>query len=764
VQDFFKRVTNLDTGKLPDQTLDLTNCDREPIHIPGLIQPHGALLVLEEPNLNIIQVSSNTEAIIGRLPEALLGKPLSVLLSSKQIQLIRQCLSDDSEIINPIHLSIKLVNKLLHFDGILHRLGSIIILELEPKKAKDKTDFFLFYQQLRRSVPQIQQAPGLMEMCEIVVKEIRRITGFDRVMIYRFEEDESGYVIAEETNQDIAYLDLHYPASDIPKQARQLYTLSWLRLIPTVSYQPITLIPDLNPLTNQPLDLSQSVLRSVSPLHLEYLENMGVSASMSISLMQEKKLWGLIACHHASPKYTPYNVRAICQFIGQIMSVELMNKEALEDIDYKRQLKSLQTQFIEALSQAEYFLDGMVGLGSEILNLVNATGAVICSGKQYMSVGETPSQEEVSALLDWIKPSFQHSLFQTRSLSKDYPAALSFKAIASGVIALEISKAHHNYMLWFRPEVLKTVNWAGNPNKPVEISQDGNVRMSPRKSFDTWKETARGYALPWKDCELEAVTELRSLIVGVVLRQADELASKNFELQRSNEDLDSFAYIASHDLKEPLRGIHNYANFLMEDYEQLLNEEGVTKLATLVRLTQRMEDMINSLLHFSQLGRADLTRKKVSLNELVQQAISTLTITRPQNEVEFRIPYLLPSIECDAAQIRELFTNLISNAIKYNDKINKWIEIGFVMGNTGSSYHTFYVRDNGIGISQEYFEKVFQVFRRLHDRDEFGGGTGVGLTITRKIVERHGGRIWIESTPTQGSTFYFTLATEINHP
>jgi len=764
VQDFFKRVTNLDTGKLPDQTLDLTNCDREPIHIPGLIQPHGALLVLEEPNLNIIQVSSNTEAIIGRLPEALLGKPLSVLLSSKQIQLIRQCLSDDSEIINPIHLSIKLVNKLLHFDGILHRLGSIIILELEPKKAKDKTDFFLFYQQLRRSVPQIQQAPGLMEMCEIVVKEIRRITGFDRVMIYRFEEDESGYVIAEETNQDIAYLDLHYPASDIPKQARQLYTLSWLRLIPTVSYQPITLIPDLNPLTNQPLDLSQSVLRSVSPLHLEYLENMGVSASMSISLMQEKKLWGLIACHHASPKYTPYNVRAICQFIGQIMSVELMNKEALEDIDYKRQLKSLQTQFIEALSQAEYFLDGMVGLGSEILNLVNATGAVICSGKQYMSVGETPSQEEVSALLDWIKPSFQHSLFQTRSLSKDYPAAVSFKAIASGVIALEISKAHHNYMLWFRPEVLKTVNWAGNPNKPVEISQDGNVRMSPRKSFDTWKETARGYALPWKDCELEAVTELRSLIVGVVLRQADELASKNFELQRSNEDLDSFAYIASHDLKEPLRGIHNYANFLMEDYEQLLNEEGVTKLATLVRLTQRMEDMINSLLHFSQLGRADLTRKKVSLNELVQQAISTLTITRPQNEVEFRIPYLLPSIECDAAQIRELFTNLISNAIKYNDKINKWIEIGFDLGNTGSSYHTFYVRDNGIGISQEYFEKVFQVFRRLHDRDEFGGGTGVGLTITRKIVERHGGRIWIESTPTQGSTFYFTLATEINHP
>jgi len=330
---------------------------------------------------------------------------------------------------------------------------------------------------------------------------------------------------------------------------------------------------------------------------------------------------------------------------------------------------------------------------------------------------------------------------------------------------LEISKGHHNYMIWFRPEVLRTVNWAGNPNKPVEVLQDGNVRMSPRKSFDAWQETVRGYALPWKACELEAVAELRSLIVGVVLRQADELAAKNFELQRSNEDLDSFAYIASHDLKEPLRGIHNYANFLMEDYEQILNEDGVNKLQTLVRLTQRMEDMINSLLHFSQLGRSQLARQKVNLAELVQQAISTLTITRPKNDVEFRIPCPLPSIECDAAQMHELFTNLISNAIKYNDKTNKWIEIGFVMHDTErSNLQTFYVRDNGIGIPEEYFEKVFQVFRRLHERDEFGGGTGVGLTITRKIVERHGGRIWIESTPTEGSTFYFTLATEINHP
>ncbi|MEH2114901.1 ATP-binding protein [Nostoc sp.] len=748
------------------EIIDLTNCDREPIHIPSLIQPHGILLVLQNPTLEILQVSSNSQEVVGRQPDELLGKPLSDLLNVRQIKLIQQCLAEDFESVNPLNISIKHQNKLIHFDGIVHHLDNIIILELEPKKAKDKTGFFDFYQQVRGTITRIQKTPTLLEMCQAVVNEVRRITGFDRVMIYRFDREGAGSVIAEDTNQEIPYLDLHYPPSDIPKQARQLYMLNWLRLIPDASYQPATLIPVNNPLTNQPLDLSLSVLRSVSPLHLEYMQNMGVTASMSISLMQDQKLWGLISCHHSSPKYISYNIRTICEFIGQVMSVELANKEVNEDIDYKSQLKSLQTQFVEGLSQAEYFLDGMVQMKSQLLNLVSATGAVICSGDQYIQVGKTPSESEIHALLDWIKPQLHHNLFETRSLTKNYPAAESFQAIASGVLALEISKVHHNYILWFRPEVIQTVNWGGNPNKPVEVFSDGSFRMSPRKSFELWQETVQGSALPWKPCEVEAVAELRSLVVGVVLRQADKLASMNFELQRSNEELDSFAYVASHDLKEPLRGIHNYANFLMEDYADVLDGDGIAKLQTLVRLTQRMEDLINSLLHFSRLGRAELIRQSVNLNELVPQIIATLTISRPQSEVEFRIPQPLKSVQCDRAQINELFSNLISNAIKYNDKPQKWVEIGFIEGNgdrkVASTSLTFYVRDNGIGISQEHLDKIFEIFRRLHGRDEFGGGTGVGLTIARKIVERHGGRIWVESTPTVGSTFYFTLSAEAN--
>jgi light-regulated signal transduction histidine kinase (bacteriophytochrome) len=761
---------------MTEHPIDLTNCDREPIHIPGTIQPHGVLLVLQASSLEIIQASSNTQELIGRAPAELLGKPLSNLFDAEHIQQIKQCLKSDFDNINPLNLSCEHLENSIYFDGILHSLDRVIILELEPKQVKQKNDFFEFYHQVRGTITRIQKAPTLLEMCRVVVKEVRRITGFDRVMIYRFDPEGAGSVIAEATDHETPYLNLHYPSSDIPQQARQLYTLNWLRLISDANYQPVPLIPETNPVTNQPLDLSRAVLRSVSPLHLEYLKNMGVTASMSISLMQDGKLWGLIACHHLSPKYVPYNIRTVCEFIGQVMSVELANKESSEDSDYKIQLKSLQTQFIEALSQAEYLMDGMVQLKSQLLHLVNATGAVIYNSKECILVGETPSEPEVYALLDWILPRFKHSLFETRSLSKDYPEAESFKAIASGVLALEISKTHQNYILWFRPEVFQTVNWGGNPNKPVEVLEDGSLRMSPRKSFELWQETVQGCSLPWKPCEIEVVAELRSLIVGIVLHQAEEMASMNFELQRSNEELDSFAYIASHDLKEPLRGIHNYANFLMEDYADVLDDDGVGKLKTMVRLTQRMEDLINSLLHFSRVGRAELIRQTLNLDELVQEAIATLTISRPQSEIEFRVPRPLPNIKCDFNQINELFTNLIGNAIKYNDKAQKFVEIGFIENSPPPStqqaatheqdppalgtHYTFYVRDNGIGISLQHFEKIFQIFRRLHGRNDFGGGTGAGLTIARKIVERHGGRIWVESSLNEGSTFYFTLSAE----
>ena len=239
-------------------------------------------------------------------------------------------------------------------------------------------------------------------------------------------------------------------------------------------------------------------------------------------------------------------------------------------------------------------------------------------------------------------------------------------------------------------------------------------------------------------------------------RAEQELEKSNEELHQSNKELDDFAYIASHDLKEPLRGIHNFSTFLLEDYADKLDEDGRSKLETLTRLTRRMEALIDSLLHFSRLGRVDLAIDQVDLNTTVREVVDSLDINLKEAGIELRIPRRLPTVRADRARVGEIFYNLIVNAMKYNDKEEKWIEVGFLDEPAGHPT-VFYIRDNGIGIQEKHFDSVFRIFKRLHARDKYGGGTGAGLTIVKKIVERHNGRIWVESTYGEGTTFYFTL-------
>ncbi len=763
-------------------------CDREPIHIPNRIQPHGVLLAVSADEYQILQVSLNTSEMLGIEPEELLDKPLREFLGEEQITAIQGCLSEDFDHVNPLPFKIERDGETLTFNGIVHRNRKTIIVELEPTEPSEEVDqrsvpspsfyggvicdFFNFYRLVKTPVSKIQNTKTLDELSNAIVTEVRKITGFDRVMVYRFDEEGAGSVIGEAAKENLEpFLGLHYPATDIPKQAKYLYTLNYLRLIPDATYEPVGLTPQLNPVTNKPLDMSMSVLRSVSPLHTEYLDNMGVAASMSISLLKNKQLWGLIACHHNTPKKVPYEIRTVCEFIGQVVSFELAAKEDNQDLDYKMKLKSIQTQFVETISQAEALETGLTQNPTHLLDLVGADGVALSFGEEITLIGKTPDEEAITAMLPWLETQFDKDvIYETNSLAPVYPAADKDKAVASGLLALLISRVQKTFIIWFRPEVIQTVDWGGNPNKSIEIQEDGTIALSPRKSFAKWQETVRGKSLPWKACEVEAALELRSSIVGIVLRKADELTQVNKELARSNIELDAFAYIASHDLKEPLRGIYNYSSFLIEDYSNILDEAGVDKLNTLMRLTHRMEDLINSLLHYSRLGRAELQMLPVDLNDLVAGVLDVIKVSARDKQVEFYIPRPLPTVNCDRTQVNELFTNLISNGIKYNQKTEKIIEIGYLEEYDPIVFQKklkypentppktiFYVRDNGIGIRERHLESIFRIFKRLHGQKKYGGGTGAGLTIAKKIVERHGGDIWVESVYKEGSTFYFTL-------
>ncbi|NET45176.1 EAL domain-containing protein [Okeania sp. SIO2B3] len=515
---------------------NLISCDREAIHIPGAIQPHGILLVLKEPELIILQSSKNTQELLGIDCDEIINQKLDKILKVSQIKKIQSVLNKKKQVdvVNQISLLVQTPDKGDTFlDGIIHRYNGVVILELEQKYYQSsKISFSNFYYLIRNSTYKLQSALNFEELIEFVVKEVRKITGFDRVMVYKFDKEMNGEVIAEDKQKDLeSYLGLHYPAMDIPKQARKLYTLNCLRLIPDTNYQSIAIFPTNNPITNQPLDLSLSVLRSVSPVHIEYLKNMGVRATLSMSLIKDQKLWGLIACHHYLPKFVSYELRKACEFISQVMSVELVYKEHTEiNYYYLQGLKKLKNNIIQSMTNSKNFLQGLVKEPNSLLNLVNAEGGVVCWGDNCTLLGKTPTAKNLKKLTSWLKTNINQEVFYTDSLAKIYPESENFKDIVSGLLVITINLSQKSYqVVWFRPEFIHTVNWGGNPKKIVKIYEKPEIRLSPRKSFELWKETVKLTSYPWQEQEIDVALELRSAIMLAALESSQE------ELRQSKE-------------------------------------------------------------------------------------------------------------------------------------------------------------------------------------------------------------------------------------
>ncbi|TAE59775.1 MAG: GAF domain-containing protein [Nostocales cyanobacterium] len=740
---------------ITSDNVNLTNCAKEQIHIPGSIQPHGTVIVVDQESFNIIQASTNVDIFFARPHTDLINTHLTEILDQTIIQKIQDCLNQDFSAINP--LRIKINNQ--HLNLIVHENDNLVFLEFEPIDEKYNNDFLSFYNMTKKVIDQMQSSGNLQELSEVIVKNIRELTNFDRVMVYRFDADASGDVIAEAKQEELESLyGLRYPAIDVPDTAKKLYSLNYIRLIPDIEYQPVPL-PN-HPENNQPFDLSYSTLRSVSPCHIEYLENMGVRASMSISLIHENKLWGLIACHHYSPKYLPYEVRSACEFLGKVMSLNLIAKADQENLNYKVQIKEKLSELFEKLSHTVDISESLYNNLDLLQSIVNAQGLAICFENEIRLFGVTPELNDIHNLVNFLKSHQSHNLYFTDRLPEICPSAVKFQSLASGIIILYLSRVENSYIIWFRPEVSQTVKWAGNPHKEAKLEADGTLTLSPRKSFELWKQTVTGRSLPWLSYEIQQVMEFRNLLIDIIFKKSNELLELNIELKRSNDELDSFAYIASHDLKEPLRGIYNYSYLLLEDYQAALDEDGNRKLNTLMTLTKRMEKLIDVLLYYSRLGRKELIIENVNIAEIVANDIKNIIQASQTENIDIRIPRKIPNIKADKILVEEVFLNLITNAIKYNNKPEKWVEINYLLDSSKSSQPIFYVRDNGIGIQEQHQEIVFRIFKRLHGQNKFGGGTGAGLTIVKKIIERHGGKIWIESNYGEGTTFYFTLGAE----
>lgn len=750
----------------------LATCDSEPVQTPGCIQAHGALLVLRRDDLRILQASENTSQHLGEAAAQLLGHPVGrVVGAAGEVRLRAMLARDDLDRGAAYAFTVPARPGARPLDVCVHTSQGVAVLEFEATDRDGESTAGDCFERLKSAVSRLQNASTVQAFCQRVTDEVRGLTALDRVMVYRFHADLHGEVIAESRRDGLApWLGLHYPADDIPLPAREIFKRIWIRPLPDAAGPLVELLPLANPDTGRALDMSHCALRGASVMYTEYLANMGVAASLTMPILRDGELWGLIACHHDTPTHFPYQVRAACELLAQVASIQLKSAEQAEQLTYRLKLEHVHQQLV-ARSARQGDLLALTAHQPSLLDAIDSGGAALYHMNRWWCVGRVPEAAQLDELAAWLyeQPELESAarpVFSTDAWARVCPAAVGLEDIASGVLAAALSRNRRGLLLWFRPETMQTVNWAGNPRDEPAVAGRQGRRLTPRASFELFVESVRGRSLPWSGIEIDAALRLRLLVMELVITRAERLADLNADLTRSNEELDAFAYVASHDLKEPLRGIHRYAHQLLESVEAV-DGDNRRRVENLMRLTVRMDSLLDSLLHFSRVGRMELELEDADLNAVLEEAVEMIGARRPESRCSVDIPRPLPNARCDPVRVREIFSNLLTNSIKYTQKADARIEVGYLAADEPAprphapaetaGQVIFYVKDDGIGIERRHHEQVFRMFKRMHGRDDYGGGVGAGLTIVQKLVQRHGGRVWLESSLGLGTTFYFTL-------
>ncbi len=849
----------------------IDGCDNEPIHIPGSIQPHGYLLVLND-NFDIVKVSENFIELVGNSLTDTIGHNLVDYITEDKLSKLREIIS--SGILNPIRyttVSFYLNNIEYNFDAVLHYSDDVIILELErhehDRSVQINNDL---YQQVMHFSVELQRVHEQGILFDFVVDQIQKLTGFARVKLYKFDENWNGKVVAEKREMYMSsYINLHFPASDIPKQARALYARNYLRLIPDVNFNPVPILPDDKHSDGMPIDLSYSCLRSVSPVHMEYLRNMGVKASMSISVIQNNRLWGLIACHHNKPFYVPYPLRMTAELMAHTFSAYLSNvirsREEMSNEQKRAGLRELNVAF----SSDQNLIDTLKHKQHLLLEAVDADGVIISLNGKVVVFGLTPEVSFATKLINWIEDNHEGDCFVTESIGRDVGFEMDEQTAAGGVMAIPISSAMMDYLIWFRQEKVEDVEWAGRPEKSVRKTDVG-YHLTPRASFQRWQENISGYARKWSEADVGIARSITRLMLNKKYRdsinQADydlqfilnnsrayiyildrngkiakineaamhefcfdndqvigehykdvfneematliaehqrqvletqqsvtmkrdftiyskdyhlisvefplydiddeiyafcnistdisELHQTQQELERSNKELERMAYIASHDLQEPIRMISSFMKLLQEEHSDKLDDEAKDYIDFAILSADRMKALVLDLLHYSRLNNVEEHPEPIDTAKELNDTLKQFKLSEKYKDANIIVKTDIPEVKIKPEHFSCLMQNLIGNGLKYQSKdASPEIIIDCEEQDRG---WLFSVADNGIGIAPENQEKVFLIFKRLHNRDEYEG-TGIGLALCARIVERYHGNIWVESEPGKGSKFFFLI-------
>jgi light-regulated signal transduction histidine kinase (bacteriophytochrome) len=542
--------------------VDLSTCDLEPIHIIGRIQSFGWLVSFSSDWI-INHVSANCGEVFGTPAGDMVGRSAVDFISSVILHDIRTRV----QILTAAHsvermFEVDLLEDGRCFDLALHASGGSFVLELELSESVRRRDYVSY---VRPMIDRLRQSATTEQLCASAARHLRALTGFDRVMVYRFEPSGAGEVIAESLNGTVdSFHGLHFPSSDIPAQARRLYARNILRIITDVDDPTIPIVPATNP-NGEPLDLSMSGLRAVSPIHIEYLRNMGVKASMSVSIMRRGKLWGLLACHHYSPLRLSYSVRTAAELFGEFFSYLLDQRESDYAFEKRGESMRLHDEIMARVAGGDSLLAAFEDFADSVGKVIPFDGIIGWVDGRFMSRGATPTQVEFEGLARFLNTAGASTIWSTENIGTVYERASAFAERASGLLALPVSRSPRDYIVLFRSEHLREVSWAGNPEKSIELGPNG-ARLTPRKSFDLWKEERRGYSRPWTAEEISAAESLRITLLEVVLRLAD---AANMEREQASKQQDMLIAELNHRVRNILNLIRGLVSQSKEGAETI---------------------------------------------------------------------------------------------------------------------------------------------------------------------------------------------------
>ncbi|MGF7155333.1 HWE histidine kinase domain-containing protein [Novosphingobium gossypii] len=573
--------------------VDLSTCDLEPIHIIGRIQSFGWLLSFSSDWI-INHVSVNCDTLFGRDPRDLIGLSATEFISQDALHDIRtrlQILGSANTVERMFEVDLTGDGRV--FDIAVHNSGRSFVLEIEPHEGGKRRDYVSY---VRPMIERLRQSPTIEQLCTSAARHLRGLTGFDRVMVYRFEQDGAGEVIAESLNGMVdSFKGQHFPSSDIPAQARKLYTRNLLRIISDVDDPTVPIVPATNP-NGEPLDLSMSGLRAVSPIHIEYLRNMGVKASMSVSIMRRGKLWGLMACHHYSPLTLSYSVRTASELFGEFFSYLLEQKETDFSNDKRAESMRVHDEIMARVAGGGSLIEAFDDFTDSIRHVIPFDGVVGWVDGRFVGQGAVPDQAQFTALARFLNTAGASTVWASENIGSVYPNAEDWADKASGLLALPVSRAPRDYIVLFRGEAVREVKWAGNPEKAIELGPNG-ARLTPRKSFEIWKEERRGYSRPWTDEEVAAAESLRITLLEVVLRLSD---AANAEREQASQQQDML--IA--ELNHRVRNILNLIRGLVAQ-----SKEGATTI-------DDFAEIVGSRIHALARAHDQVTRKDWSPSSL----------------------------------------------------------------------------------------------------------------------------------------------------